>query len=290
MYPVFRTRSYTYTRGRPRMRGPTRLRTHTRARPSAVAAAHNGPRRIDDRPRLSRLRWRAARAGKAANTWVKSVTAAVFHAPMSALNAEAYKNACEPSRPRSTPTGTRSHGSARMLWRPIPHAHARALTDAARGHVCAAGPHRRPVHRCSQPRMDVDSCMHCVYIHCVCACSIDGWPYEESAPHSRTCRALAHRHRPHAIARDRTRTQEHTRAPIYIPGLCVDIYIHLYTCTLDVCVGHIYRRTYPRTHVMATAASSARAIARTCAWEAVQPHARPYPSLTQVHRYVYTYV
>ncbi len=31
-------------------------------------------------------------------------TAAVFHAPMFALNADAEKNACEPSHPRSTPT------------------------------------------------------------------------------------------------------------------------------------------------------------------------------------------
>jgi hypothetical protein len=226
---------------------------------------------------------------KAAHTPANVVTAAVFHAPMSALNAEATANACEPSHPRSTPM-ERARTVRQGCFGAQSHTHTRALTDAARGRVCAAGPHRRPVHRCSQPRMDIDSCMHCVYIHCVCACSIDGWPYEESAPHSRTCRALAHRHRPHAIARDRTRTQEHTRAPIYIPGLCVDIYIHLYTCTLDVCVGHTCRRTYPRAHVMATAASSARAIARTRAWEAVQPHARPYPSLTQVHIYLYTYV
>jgi hypothetical protein len=66
-----------------------------------------------------------------------------------------------------------------------------------------------------------------------------------------------------------------------------------------VCVGYMSRRRNPRTHVMATAASSARAIARTCAFEAVQPHV-PYPSLTQAHiclniyvqsvlRHVYTY-
>ena len=54
------TRSYTCTRGRPRMRLPTRLRTRTRARASVVDAAHTGPRRVDDPPSASRLRWRAA--------------------------------------------------------------------------------------------------------------------------------------------------------------------------------------------------------------------------------------
>jgi hypothetical protein len=84
--------------------------------------------------------------------------------------------------------GTRSHVSARMRARPIANAHTRARTYAARAHVCAAGAHRRSVRRCSQARMDIDTCMHRVYVHCVCACSIDGWPYEDSAPHSRTCR------------------------------------------------------------------------------------------------------
>jgi hypothetical protein len=74
--------------------------------------------------------------------------------------------------------GTRSHVSARMRRSPIPHAHTRARArapDAARARVCAAHPHRRFVRRCSQPRMDMDTCMHHVYIHCVCACpSMDG--------------------------------------------------------------------------------------------------------------------
>jgi hypothetical protein len=59
---------------------------YTRERASAVAAAHNGPRRIDDPPSASRLRWRAARAGEAAHTPYMSSTDAVFHAPMFALN------------------------------------------------------------------------------------------------------------------------------------------------------------------------------------------------------------
>jgi hypothetical protein len=125
------------------------------------------------------------------------------------------------------------------------HTHTRARTDAARARVCAAGAHRRSVHRCSQPRMDVDTCMRCVYIHCVCACSIDGWPYEDSAPHSRACRALAHRQRPHAIARVRKNTHAY-------PFTCPDfasIDRHIYIYSYMTCVGYIYRRTYPRAHV-----------------------------------------
>jgi hypothetical protein len=64
MYPVFATRSYTYTRGHPRMRVPTRLRIHTRPRRIGGPAAHNSPSRIDDPPSASRLRWRAARGRK----------------------------------------------------------------------------------------------------------------------------------------------------------------------------------------------------------------------------------
>jgi hypothetical protein len=84
-------------------------------------------------------------AEKAAHTEFNVVTDAVFHAPMSALNADAYTNACAPNHPRSTADGTRSHGSARMRARPIARARAHARTDAARGRVRAAGPHRRSV-------------------------------------------------------------------------------------------------------------------------------------------------
>ncbi len=44
-------------------------------------------RRIDDPPSASRLRWRAARAEKAAHTASMLVTDTVFHALMLALNA-----------------------------------------------------------------------------------------------------------------------------------------------------------------------------------------------------------
>ena len=72
-----------------------------------------------------RPRWRAARAGKA-HTPANVVTAAVFHAPMFALNADADQNACAPSHPRSTPTGRRSHVSARMRASAIAYARGRA--------------------------------------------------------------------------------------------------------------------------------------------------------------------
>jgi hypothetical protein len=58
------------------------------------AAAHNPLRRIEARPSASAV-VRAAGPG-AAHTWVKELTAAVFHAPMFALNAHAYRNACAP--------------------------------------------------------------------------------------------------------------------------------------------------------------------------------------------------
>jgi hypothetical protein len=103
-------------------------------------------------------------------------------------------------------------------------AHTRAHTDAARERVCAAGLHRRSVHRCSQTRMDIDTCMQDVYIHCVCACCIDGWPYEESVSHSHRCRVFVHRQRPNASARVRKNTHAY-------PFTChdfasIDIHIH----------------------------------------------------------------
>jgi hypothetical protein len=113
------------------------------------------------------------RAEKAAHTWYKFDTDEVFHAPMFALNADAERNACEPSQPRSTPTegartfrrgcaGSQSHTHKRAGSQS--HMHTRAHRDAARGRVCGAGPHRRSLHRCSQPNMDIDTCKHGVHI------------------------------------------------------------------------------------------------------------------------------
>jgi hypothetical protein len=107
------------------MRGPTRsAHTHTRARIGG-AVAHNGPRRIDDPAERVPPAVARRRAEKAAHTEDNVVTAAVFHAPMFALNADAYWNACAPSHERSAPTGTRSHGSARMPNRTRTRARAR---------------------------------------------------------------------------------------------------------------------------------------------------------------------
>ncbi len=58
------------------------------------AAAHNGPRRIETWPSASAI-VRAAGPG-AAHTLAMFDTDAVFHAPMSALNADAELNACAP--------------------------------------------------------------------------------------------------------------------------------------------------------------------------------------------------
>ncbi len=54
--------------------------------------------------------------------------------------------------------------------------------------------------------------------------------------------ALAHMPRIRASsapARDRTRTQEHTRVPIYMPGLCIDTYICILylKCALAIYTG-----------------------------------------------------
>jgi hypothetical protein len=126
------------------------VHTHACARPHAHIggpAAHNGLRRIDvpaERvpPAVARRPGR-----KAAHTWDNVMTAAVFHAPMFALNADAWVNACAPRPPAVHAGGRRSHVSARMRGTPIAHAHTRARTDAARARACAAGPHRRSVHR-----------------------------------------------------------------------------------------------------------------------------------------------
>ncbi len=75
----------------PRKRVPTRVRTRARI---GGAGAHNGPRRTEARPSASAI-VRAAGPG-AAHTWFNAVTDAVFHAPMSALNADAEENACAP--------------------------------------------------------------------------------------------------------------------------------------------------------------------------------------------------
>jgi hypothetical protein len=212
------------------------------------------------------------------------MTRAVFHAPMFALNADAEWNACEPYHPRSTADGKRSHVSARMRGRPIAHAHARARTQ----HVGACV--RRA--RIGDPFVLVAR-RACIWIH---ACIMYRDTYTVCVFHRwmalrRECVALAHMPRIRASsapARDRTRTQGYTRAyPFTYPDFAS---IYAYVCINTRRVRWLYIQAIVPAHVMATVASSARAIARTCAFEVVQPHARPYPSLTQVYIFLYIYV
>jgi hypothetical protein len=76
---------------------------HTRTRAPAVPPRTTARAPSTTRPSASRRGGAAARAGKEAHTAYNVVTAAVFHAPMFALKASAYWNACDPSHPRSTP-------------------------------------------------------------------------------------------------------------------------------------------------------------------------------------------
>ena len=100
-YPVFATRSYTYTRGHPRMRGPTRLPTRARAHRRSRRAQPPAPHRRPDRARPAGGGTVPGR--KAAHTQCNVVTAAVFHAPMFALNADAEANDCDASQTTRDP-------------------------------------------------------------------------------------------------------------------------------------------------------------------------------------------
>ena len=87
---------------------PAHARAHTSAR--TRARAHRRCRRArrptpHRRPRRARPACGGAPPGpeRAAHTLSNVVTAAVFHAPMFALNAAAYMNACEPKPGRARP-------------------------------------------------------------------------------------------------------------------------------------------------------------------------------------------
>jgi hypothetical protein len=144
------------------MRVPTGLPTHTRARASAVPPRTPARAASTTRPSASRLRWRAARAEKAAHTYSNVVTRAVFHAPMFELNADAMKNACRAEPPAVDADGTRSHVSARMRGRPIEHAHARARTQHV-GAFEAVQPHARPYPSLAQVHTYIY--VHTMYIY-----------------------------------------------------------------------------------------------------------------------------
>ncbi len=80
-----------------------RVPAHTRARAPAAPPRTTARAASTTGPSASRPQLRAARAGQAGHTEDKSVSAAVFHAPMFALNADAEKNACEPNHTRPMP-------------------------------------------------------------------------------------------------------------------------------------------------------------------------------------------
>ena len=139
IYPVFRTRSYTYTRGHPRMRVPTRRRTHTRARIGG-AAAHNGPRCIDDPPSASRARWRASpgRKGGAYQNHVRH-RRGVPRADVRVERRRLLEHLrAEPSAVHAD--GERGHVSARVRGRPIAYEHARAHGRSTWARVCGGPP------------------------------------------------------------------------------------------------------------------------------------------------------
>jgi hypothetical protein len=111
---------------------PARVRTRARI---GGAAAHNRPRRIEARPSAAAI-VRAAWPG-AARTPDNVVTAAVFHAPMLALNADAPWNACAP-KPHAVDADGQGLARRRVSgFRPSPQhepadacAHSRSITIA----------------------------------------------------------------------------------------------------------------------------------------------------------------
>ena len=94
------------------------------------------------------------------------VTAAVFHAPMFALNADAEKNACQPKPLAVDADGKRSHGAAGLRGPPYSHAPARA-----RAHMCArlwrTHAFGDPI-LCVALHMDIAICTYCVYQYHMC--------------------------------------------------------------------------------------------------------------------------
>ncbi len=96
----------------------THAHAHASAAPPRTTAAHASA--------TDRAQSAAVRAGpEAAHTKDKSVTRAVFHAPMFALKADAFSNACEPRTRRSA-----AAGSARTRWRGCGRAHAHTRARA----------------------------------------------------------------------------------------------------------------------------------------------------------------
>jgi hypothetical protein len=94
-------------------------------------------------------------------------------------------------------------------------------------------------------------------------CVASTWPHEESASHSRTCRAEPHRPHTHASTRVCIGTSYHTRAQMHMRG------VHTYHMS-DPCMP-MHTGGHTHTHTMSPGTSSARAVARTVHMDAMQP-------------------
>jgi hypothetical protein len=183
--------------------------------------------------------------------------------------------------------GRRSHVPARMRGPQIAHAHARARTGAARARVCG-GP-ASAIRSSGQPAAHGYSYMHALGTRILYMCEFERWMALR-----RERVALANMPRisaSSAPARDRTRMQEHThRFPRTYPDFAT-ISIYTYICVHDVCVGSIYRRTYPRAcardgygRIVGARKSHARVHRRRCS----RMHA--HSNLSHKCTYAYTYM
>ncbi len=140
-------RSYTYTRGHPRMCVPTRLRTHARAHRRRRRAQRRRRAASTTRPRLSRRGGTARGRRGGAYPGQRGDRGGV---PRTDVRVERRRREeclrAEATRGRRRRNALACVGAdARAPDRMCTH----ARTDAARGRVCAAGPHRRSVHRCA---------------------------------------------------------------------------------------------------------------------------------------------
>ncbi len=131
IYPVFAACSYTYARGHPRMRMPTRLRTHARRHGAQRPASHRRPGRA--RPASV-----ARRPGRKGGAYLVQPgdTRGVPRADVRVKRPRSVER-LRPEPPAVHAGGRRSHVSARMRGRPV----ARAHTDAARARVRAIPTH-----------------------------------------------------------------------------------------------------------------------------------------------------
>jgi hypothetical protein len=160
-YPVFATRSYTYTRGHPRMRLPTRLRTYAQAHRRSRRAQRPAPHR---RP-AERVPPAVARhPGRKGGAYLRH-PGDTHGVPRADVRVERRrrKERLRAEPPAVDAGGARSHVSARMHGRPIARTHARAHGRTQHVRACV----RRA--RTGDPFIRVArraTCMHeaCMYL------------------------------------------------------------------------------------------------------------------------------